>query len=190
MSGEGKKISRKGQITREVFLRTLDELLDEMDFDRISTTDIIERSGLSRATFYKHFRDKYQLANWRYYMLLETAIERGFSSGNDIDESMSEIIRFIDRNRKTLTKLIRYTGQNSFMDYYLNHSIAAAREISEKKGRKLSRRNELLIRYNAVGAAEVYKEWLLNEKDLSAEDVIQIIIGCMSDEVKALYLNN
>ena len=46
---------------REILIRTLCELLTRRSFDRISVQDILEETGVSRATFYKHFSCKEQL---------------------------------------------------------------------------------------------------------------------------------
>ena len=36
-------------------------------FEKVSVIDIAERAGLSRKSFYNHFRDKYDLINWICY---------------------------------------------------------------------------------------------------------------------------
>lgn len=46
---------------REILIRTLCELLTRRSFERISVQDILEETGVSRATFYKHFSCKEQL---------------------------------------------------------------------------------------------------------------------------------
>ncbi len=56
----------KNSYIKEVYYRVMEELLEKKEFSDITTTEIIERSGLSRATFYKHFRDKFELAAWKF----------------------------------------------------------------------------------------------------------------------------
>jgi AcrR family transcriptional regulator len=47
--------------TRKLIRDALVELIDEKGFDAISVQDIAERAMINRATFYRHFTDKYEL---------------------------------------------------------------------------------------------------------------------------------
>ncbi len=49
--------------TRQMLQQAMNELMREKDFLDINVQDIAERAGLNRATFYKHFLDKYDLLN-------------------------------------------------------------------------------------------------------------------------------
>ena len=50
--------------TKKMLGEALLGLLGERSFRQITVADILDRSGLSRSTFYKHFTDKYDLAKW------------------------------------------------------------------------------------------------------------------------------
>ena len=43
-------------------------------FDDIRTSDILEESGVSRSTFYRHYRDKYDMVNSNYQVLLDETL--------------------------------------------------------------------------------------------------------------------
>ena len=47
--------------TRTLLKNALLELLAENSLEKITVMDICEKSMIHRATFYKHFEDKYQL---------------------------------------------------------------------------------------------------------------------------------
>jgi AcrR family transcriptional regulator len=47
--------------TRKLVRDALVELIDERGFDAITVQDIAERAMINRATFYRHFTDKYEL---------------------------------------------------------------------------------------------------------------------------------
>ncbi len=49
------------QRTDKLLEDTLIELTAERGFDRVTVRDITERAGVNRATFYRHFQDKYAL---------------------------------------------------------------------------------------------------------------------------------
>ena len=60
--------TRKGgdmsQITKKAIEASLKNLLLKKPFDKITINDIAEDCGISRMTFYYHFKDIYDLVEW------------------------------------------------------------------------------------------------------------------------------
>lgn len=50
--------------TRYVFAQAIKDLIKMTSLDKITVTDIVMRSGMTRQMFYRHFKDKYDLVNW------------------------------------------------------------------------------------------------------------------------------
>lgn len=57
------RIDPRVRRTRQMLQAAMSALLKEKDFADINVQDITERADLNRATFYKHFMDKYDLLN-------------------------------------------------------------------------------------------------------------------------------
>ncbi|RRG18810.1 TetR/AcrR family transcriptional regulator [Weissella viridescens] len=55
--------SQKVKKTRQNLLDACIQLLAQQDLNQISVTDIVEQAQVHRATFYRHFEDKYDLLN-------------------------------------------------------------------------------------------------------------------------------
>ena len=51
---------------KKLFLNSMVELMKEYSFEEITVARILEKSTLSRSTFYRNFRDKYDLLNYYY----------------------------------------------------------------------------------------------------------------------------
>ncbi|MBR3178888.1 MAG: helix-turn-helix transcriptional regulator, partial [Clostridia bacterium] len=45
-------------------------LIRKAEFESLTVNDIVREAGISRATFYRHFRDKYDVMNFNYFRLL------------------------------------------------------------------------------------------------------------------------
>ena len=56
--------------TRYVFAQAIKDLIKMTSLDKITVTDIVMRSGMTRQTFYRHFKDKYDLVNWYFEKLV------------------------------------------------------------------------------------------------------------------------
>lgn len=55
------KLDPRVKRTRNLILGSFNDLLAEKSFDAISVQDVTEKAQINRATFYKHFVDKYAL---------------------------------------------------------------------------------------------------------------------------------
>ncbi len=62
------RIQRTRQFIRDAFL----ELLERKQFEKIRVTDITEAAMVNRSTFYRHYRDKYDLADCLQEEMIET----------------------------------------------------------------------------------------------------------------------
>ena len=50
-------------LTQKVILKTFQDMLEEMPFDKISVSALVKRAGISSSTFYYHYEDIYALLN-------------------------------------------------------------------------------------------------------------------------------
>ena len=55
-------------ITKNALANSMKSLMKEKPFDKISVIDICSGCGMNRKSFYYHFKDKYDLVNWIFYM--------------------------------------------------------------------------------------------------------------------------
>ena len=51
-------------ITKHALAVALQELMEEIPFEKINVAQICERCNMNRKSFYYHFKDKYDLVNW------------------------------------------------------------------------------------------------------------------------------
>ena len=54
------------QTTKRALAASLKELLLQKPFHKITISDITQHCGVNRMTFYYHFHDIYDLANWTF----------------------------------------------------------------------------------------------------------------------------
>lgn len=69
------KLDPRVKRTRSLILHSFGDLLAEKSFDEISVQDVTERAQINRATFYKHFVDKYALLDYWVQQLFRQEIE-------------------------------------------------------------------------------------------------------------------
>ena len=64
----------KNDATKQALANALKQLLQKKQITKITINDITEACGISRMTFYYHFKDIYDLADWTLQEELHTAI--------------------------------------------------------------------------------------------------------------------
>ena len=106
-------------ITKRALAQALQELMEEVPFDKINVTQICEKCGINRKSFYYHFKDKYDLANW----IFDTefiSFSLAFSDVTNFDERLdllNDICDYFYRNRIFYRKVLKIKGQNSFSEH-------------------------------------------------------------------------
>ena len=56
--------------TQEAILNAFNTLIEKNDFDKITIQMIIDEAGVGRTTFYRYFKDKYDVMNYNYMRYL------------------------------------------------------------------------------------------------------------------------
>lgn len=103
-------------LTKRALAQAIKELMNEKPLVKISIADIVDRCQMNRQSFYYHFRDKYDLVNWIFYTELITELQN--SSNKDEYEELKNICRYLYDNRAFYIKALKFTGQNSFYEYF------------------------------------------------------------------------
>ena len=72
----------KRMTTKDFLFESFKELAKEKQLDDISINDIVENSQISRATFYRYFRDKFDLMEQYYQHEIEMIADDFYESDN------------------------------------------------------------------------------------------------------------
>ena len=70
------KLDPRAKRTRNLILQAFGALLAEKGFEAISVQDVTDKAEINRATFYKHFVDKYALLDYTIKELFKKEIEK------------------------------------------------------------------------------------------------------------------
>lgn len=58
------------------FIRALKTLMESEPLDRITVTEIVNACEVTRPTFYRYFKDKYDLVNWYFDILAQKSFRQ------------------------------------------------------------------------------------------------------------------
>lgn len=171
----------------EQFVRAMKKLLETTPLSRITIQMIEEESGLSRATFYRHFSDKYELMNAYYDHFLNALVLPGQKEPS-ICEILTNILRFFEENREFFVHLVKYDGQNSFSEYHFKRLYSYMEQrIRCKKGTKPSAAEYTAMDIACAGSGYCLKKWILQGMKPSPEVFARQMVAGMPNILEPYF---
>ena len=102
-------------MTRRAIAAGLKELMETRSFESLSVGDIARQCGVSRNTFYYHFRDKYDLISWVFHTEITPIVDDPTERG-DWAQGLLALCSYMQANKKFYLNVLQFHGQNSFSD--------------------------------------------------------------------------
>ena len=137
--------------------RSFLELLGEKEAERITVGEITERCGGSRQTFYKHYRDKYELINTIYLNLVDEPLQIFLKDG-DWHKCVLTTHRIIVENREFFVRV------NHLIDYIscaIDTMVKSITDVAHNKGFAMPEEDmEPLVRFYCRGGLETSQYWI------------------------------
>lgn len=119
-------------LTKRVLADGIKEMMQTTSLNKISVGDISQHCGISRNTFYYHFKDKFDLVNWIFYTEITPHISQFMDRDHWVD-GLIALCLYMQKNKKFYINALNTEGQNSFseclMDFYKNFLLSTIDEI-------------------------------------------------------------
>ncbi|MCD8018896.1 MAG: dihydroxyacetone kinase transcriptional activator DhaS [Clostridiales bacterium] len=159
-------------ITKRALASALKELLEEVPFEKISVSDICQKCGMSRKSFYYHFKDKYDLMNWIFDVEFMEKVEP--LDYEDLMIFLSNLCSCFYQNRSFYRRAFKIKGQNSFMEhfremlepiiqYYFNNSLSDIKN------------QEFQVHFYSDAFISAFVRWLSAKDCVPSEEFIQML---------------
>jgi AcrR family transcriptional regulator len=155
---------------KRIIADTLYDLSLEKHLSKVTILDISERSGISRQTFYNHFKDKDDCIRWIFVRTLDRwdLVEKeGYYA------YLCDLYRKARENSRFLRQACMLSGQNSltkeiYVITYKYHKRHIIMQIGEDQ---LTARIEYALQFNAHGSTLCYIQWLTKNIPVAPEDM-------------------
>ncbi len=174
----------KRKTTKEILTESFRELAETKSIDKITVPNIVENCQYSTATFYRHFKDKYDLIAWDYTQDLEKIL----SPVNKTDYSWRQVLfdasEYYAARREYLRNLILHTsGHDSFVRYMTEINCDHLREMILKAAgaETLNEETEMYIRIYCLGTVHLTCEWILGCYSADKEVLCEVYQNAMPE---------
>lgn len=174
--------------TKKLIEDAMFDLLTSNTIEDISVEMITQKSGVSRTTFYRYFKDKYDLMNYHF--------DNYFINNSDMKGDMGwrefsyEILTYINDNRQYYKNAFKSPGQNSGTQYIYKYTIENVSRVYKvnSKRKKLSYEEKSAIIFYSAGSLQIVKNWIINDDNHTPRQVSDIILDIMPQTLKEVLL--
>lgn len=170
--------------TMQDILRAFNRLIKTKNIEDISVNRIAAEAGVSRATFYRHFKDKYDVMNYNYKCLLDQ-----YGTGGNSTSYYDLFTKLFSAGISTLNP-VKYafesTGFNSFMNYIFEYSYSFAEAVTKcnRGGEGFTEVEKLQVEVFCRGVSYMYKDWVYGKFSLTPEAAAAALCELLPKSVK------
>ncbi len=170
--------------TKKAIVDGFNRLIKENDFKKISVGMIMKVAGVSRSTFYRHFKDKYDVMNEIYKNLLDYYVDPQRSS--NYRELCFHLFSYAHDNLKIFKNALDSTGYNSFGNFIYAYSYETALAItkSNRDGQGFTPVEELQVDVFCNGICAVYKNMVQQRYKITAAEAADALYEMMPESLK------
>jgi len=170
--------------TLTAILNGFNRLITEIDFQKISVEMIMKEAGISRSTFYRYFKDKYEVMNANYKNVLDYYIVPERSK--NYRDLCFHLFEYGKDNLKIFKRALDSTGFNSFSNFIYEYSYETALAITKanRNGSGFTPVEELQVDVFCNGICAVYKNMVCQRYTISPSDAADALYEMMPESLK------
>lgn len=170
--------------TKKALFTSFVELVREKTIDEITINELCDKAGIRRATFYKHYSDKFDfITAYTCYLRdnFDQAMRKGGKPTLTTDyyvEYAKRIVGFISENEVAIENIYKSNLFPTVMYNIVEQNYKDTKErlsASVAAGMKLSASVEVTASMCAGGVGTTICHWLEGGKKMSAEDLAEQI---------------
>lgn len=149
----------------------LSELLSQKSIENITVNEILQLSNTSRTTFYKYFKDKYDLMCWYYDHIARENHLYSYMLDAPWENTLPIYSSIYEKNSNFFKSIASYNGQNSFQEYLYNYCVSYFRDRAIKRNiDPYNKELDIAIQCFSIGLSSITIKWLTGELNLTREE--------------------
>jgi AcrR family transcriptional regulator len=180
--------------THKLILDALIELTVQKGFSAVTVSDITKYAGINRATFYRHYEDKFDLLNkyaQNVYELLDTPLEAkpqksSETNAHQMHSRLVKIFEHVRDNAKFYRVMLGKNGDPVFAEKirkYIQKRIVRSLPVDLQKDEMSI---DLYVSYSSSASLGAVLWWLEHDMPYTSEEMTKILHQLESGNLNAL----
>lgn len=164
------------------------ELSATIPFNKLTVEKIVAHCGISKATFYRHFRDKYDVLN--YNSLGITKRYFNMKQCGSWHEFFILMFREIEKDMDYYRKAFRTSGQNAHSRFLYEYTYGIVKDCYLKSNRQqeLAPKEHYVISHYCHGCVDTLEEWLADTRGVSGSQMAALFFDAMPECMKKTWI--
>lgn len=165
--------------TKRKFANTIKALMETTPLDKITVKDIVSHCDMTRQTFYRHFKDKYDLVNWHFEQLVKQSFKQ-MGVSLTLKEGLIKKFEFIQNELVFFYGAFKSNDYNSLINYDYECIYAFYENIIKSKtGGVITEEIAFLLRMYCRGSIYMTVEWVNEKSKLTPNQMAELLIEAM-----------
>lgn len=183
----------KSDATKQALANALKQLLQKKQITKITINDITEACGISRMTFYYHFKDIYDLADWTVQDALHDVIGEHRMHGN-WQQGFLDLLTVLQENKALILNVQRSIDRQMVERYMLREVEALLLPVVEEESEDMEISDQgkhavaVFYTYAFLGVVlDWIRQGMQTAPQTVAEETATIIQGDFHNSLKNMY---
>lgn len=176
--------NRRTQYTKKIIREEFLELLQQKDITKITVTDIAEAADINRGTFYKYYKNPYDLLQHIEKEFINEILENIQMDKLPLDVWLETVLTILKKNKHIsqlilantsskhlLTDLLEIVKPEAFQRFQYYFNQATEEEL------------ELYFAYFVSGSVGLIERWLKDFSTMSAQKVSRLLVDVFETNI-------
>ena len=179
MMQKSNKPNRQVQRTKSWIFDAVMLLMDEKPYNKITVSDIADKAGVARPTFYRNYKDKDDVV-YDYLMNTFSTELIDLEKGDKGDKHYSIILlfdtKYMSKHQKNLKKILSIADiANRISREVQKYPVS----LIERFKKQLTTEEYVICRYKIsyqiTGCLSVFFDWFINDMPVPVENVVSLV---------------
>lgn len=174
--------------TKQHIWQAFSTLMCRMPFEKITVEMIIRESKISKSTFYRYFRDKYDVLNYNSMEIAEQLIHRKVC--HNWKEFLDNMFLAIHQNLNYFQRAFRSSGQNSHSGFLFAYSFSIVEGcyLRSTGNASLSIHDRYVIGHYCHGCVGILQDWLNEPEIMTPQQMADIFYEAMPEYLRDTWV--
>lgn len=175
---------------KEILADGLLDLCQEHQLVSITIKQLLEKTHVSKQSFYNHFLDKNDLIQ---YIYLTRIIPDFDNPEKEISfyDSMVDVFKRMKKYHQFMKQALLLEGQNNLKDYIFQHCKEFDLQFHQKRygSQPMSEALRFATEYHATASSSMTISWVLSDMPASCEEMARLITELRGIGIEKLFEN-
>ena len=176
-------------LVKDHILDSFNELLKEYPFEKISVKMIIEKSGVSKSSFYRNYMDKYDVMYYKYKR--QVGEWQKAHKCHSWKEMFTTIFQASERDKNREKNAFSYIGTNSYSEALYDYSYEMVEMMTERcRGTPFTQEEKIKVSLFVYGTVSLNLDYVNGKINISPEKIGQYVYEAMPETVRDLWTDD